>query len=226
MDAMLGNLGTAPAEHAHTGAWVAALLRARIAEGQLVPGAKLSEQALSTALGVSRNTLREAFAALAGEAMVDRIPNRGVFVAHPGSDDVREIYRVRRTIEPAAVLWGEVTEETLGAMDAIVERAVAARDAGSVTDMADANQSLHKAVVSLTGSETLEVLMERVLAKMRLVFHSMATAPDFHSHYVDRNVELVGHLRAGDREAAAEALRSYMDAAETELLGHLGAAGR
>jgi DNA-binding GntR family transcriptional regulator len=223
MNAMLGNLETAAAEHAHTGAWIASVLRSRIAEGRLVPGSKLSEQALSTALGVSRNTLREAFTVLAGESMVDRIPNRGVFVASPGADDVREIYRVRRMIEPAAALWGEVTDEALGAMDSIVARAVSARDAGSVAEMADANQALHRAVVSLTGSGTLELLMDRVLAKMRLVFHAMASAPDFHSHYVNRNVELVGRLRAGRRSEAAEGLRAYLDAAEAELLGHLGA---
>lgn len=98
---------TAPAtvKHAHTGAWVADVLRERIAAGQLTPGRKLSEQSLSAALGVSRNTLREAFTALAGEAVITRIPNRGVFVAAPDAHDVREIYSVRRMIEPAAVLW-------------------------------------------------------------------------------------------------------------------------
>ena len=209
------------AEHAHTAAWIATVLRGRIAAGELTPGSKLSEQALSTALGVSRNTLREAFSSLARESMVTRIPNRGVFVASPGAEEVREIYRVRRMIEPAAALWGEVTPEALENMEAIVERAQAARDAGSVTDMADANQALHSAVVGLTGSESLRGLMDRVLAEMRLVFFAMASAPDFHSHYVDRNVQLVERLRAGQRDEAAAGLRAYLDSAEAELLSHL-----
>lgn len=209
------------AEHAHTGAWIASVLRSRIAAGQLTPGSKLSEQSLSAALGVSRNTLREAFTTLAGESVVTRIPNRGVFVASPGSEEVREIYRVRRMIEPAAVLWGDATPEALDAMDSIIRRARAARDAGSVAEMADANQALHRAVVGLTGSESLQRLMDRVLAQMRLVFHAMASAPDFHSHYVDRNAALVERLRAGKRAEAAAGLRAYLDDAEAELLGHL-----
>ncbi|MEE1620912.1 GntR family transcriptional regulator [Zafaria sp. Z1313] len=218
---LIGNLPDAPATHAHTVGWVAGVLRARIAEGQLVPGSKLSEQALSEALGVSRNTLRESFTVLAGDSVVNRIPNRGVFVASPGPDDVREIYRVRRMIEPAAVLWGELGADALAGMEEIVARARAARDEGFVPGMADANQALHKAVVALSGSATLEELMERVLAQMRLVFHAMASAPDFHTHYVDRNVRLVQRLRAGERAEAAEELRAYLDAAEAELLGHL-----
>ncbi|MHA7292453.1 GntR family transcriptional regulator [Arthrobacter sp. HLT1-21] len=217
----LDNGASGSAEHAHTAAWIASVLRGRIAAGELTPGSKLSEQTLSTALGVSRNTLREAFSALAGESMVTRIPNRGVFVASPGVEEVREIYRVRRMIEPAAALWGEVTPEVLKNMEAIVERAQAARDAGSVPDMANANQALHSAVVGLAGSESLRTLMDRVLAEMRLVFYAMASAPDFHSHYVDRNVQLVERLRAGERDEAAAGLRAYLDSAEAELLGHL-----
>lgn len=134
------------AEHAHTTAWIASVLRNRIAAGELAPGCKLSEQALATAIGVSRNTLRQAFTILAGESIVSRIPNRGVFVASPGVEEVREIYRIRRVIEPA----------------------------------------------------------------------------DFHSQYVEHNVELVQRLRAGQREEAAAGLRNYLDLAEAELLAHLG----
>jgi DNA-binding GntR family transcriptional regulator len=209
------------AEHAHTTAWIASVLRARIAAGQLTPGSKLSEQSLSESLGVSRNTLRQAFTTLAGESIVTRIPNRGVFVAAPGVEEVREIYRVRRTIEPAAVLWGRPSPEELDAMEAIVQRAQAARDAGSVPEMADANQAFHEAIVGLTGSQTVRELMDRVLAEMRLVFHAMSSAPDFHTHYVHRNVQLVKRLRAGENEKAAAELRAYLDAAEAELLGHL-----
>lgn len=209
------------AEHAHTTAWIASVLRARIAAGQLTPGSKLSEQSLSESLGVSRNTLRQAFTTLAGESIVTRIPNRGVFVAAPGVEEVREIYRVRRTIEPAAVLWGRPTPAQLDAMDAIIRRARAARDAGSVPEMANANQAFHEAVVSLTGSELLRELMDKVLAEMRLVFYAMASAPDFHTHYVDRNAKLVEQLRRGENERAAADLRAYLDAAEAELLAHL-----
>ena len=214
------------ATHAHTGSWVAAVLRSRISAGLLAPGTKLSEQSLSQALGVSRNTLREAFTVLAGESVVQRIPNRGVFVAAPQAEDVREIYRVRRLIEPAAVLWGEYPAETLDALEAIVDRARAALAAGSVRDMADANQDLHKALVALCGSVSVAELMDKVLAQMRLVFHALATTPDFHSHYVERNAALVAQLRAGQREEAAVELRRYLDAAEHELLVHIGAMPR
>jgi DNA-binding GntR family transcriptional regulator len=63
-------------------------------------------------------------------------------------------------------------------------------------------------------------LMSRVLAKMRLVFHAMSDAPDFHSHYVSRNSSLVDLLSAGQRMKAADTLQDYLNTAEAELLDH------
>jgi len=203
-------------KHAETGLWVAAQLRSRIEAGQLKPGSKLAEEALREALGVSRNTLREAFAALHSEHIVTRIPNRGVFVAHPTVDDIREIYRVRRFLEPSAVLWsGAVSTEPLAA---IVKAARAAAADGDIPGMAGANQDFHRAIVDRAGSERLNSLMDQVLAEMRLVFHSMAADPAFHEPYVEGNAKIVKLLKAGDRAAAADFLSAYLDRAEAQLL--------
>ncbi|TFB53267.1 GntR family transcriptional regulator [Cryobacterium tagatosivorans] len=211
------------ARHAETGMWVASVLRERIAAGQLAPGSKLSEEALGEALGVSRNTLREAFSALAAEHVVTRIPNRGVYVARPSADDIREIYRVRRYLEPAALAWSPATDVT--PLRLAVERSRAAREAGSVTGMADANQAFHAGVVELAGSERLTLLMKQVLAEMRLVFHSMAADPVFHAPYVEDNARIVELLGAGQRAEAAELMADYLRRAEAQLLAAMAGNG-
>ena len=81
-------------------------LRERISAGLWEPGEKVNEQELAATLGVSRNTLREAFAALSGDGIITRVPNRGVFISSPGIADVRDIYGARAALEPAALQWG------------------------------------------------------------------------------------------------------------------------
>lgn len=215
----LGDITTDRSGHANTTAWVADVLRSRIAAGELPPGTKLSEQQLADSMQVSRNTLREAFTMLSIESVVTRYPNRGVFVASPDADAVREIYSVRRMLEPAAVQWGPKLD--LPRLDAVIADARAARSRGIVAQMAAANQDFHQSLVAMSGSVQLQQMMGRVLAEMRLVFHSMRSEPDFHSRYVEENASLVVLLRAGRRAEAADALRGYLDAAEAELLGHL-----
>lgn len=216
-DAVLAGLRReARAAHAHTAQWVAATLRQRIADGELTPGTKLPEEALREALGVSRNTLREAFATLHAERVVQRIPNRGVFVAHPTAEDVREIYRVRKLVEPAALLWAPRidVEELAG----IVRRGRAAVTEGDIAGMAGANQDFHRTVLSAAGSIRLDALMEQVLAEMRLVFAAMGRDPRFHAPYVEGNERIVELLAGGRRAEAAEYLRDYLDRAEQQLV--------
>ncbi|KHL02692.1 GntR family transcriptional regulator [Sinomonas humi] len=203
-------------KHAETSTWVAAQLRQRIADGDLAPGAKLAEEALREALGVSRNTLREAFATLHAERVVTRIPNRGVFVSHPTADDIREIYRARRLVEPASLLWSPAgpTER----LDEIVREARKAAEAGDVPAMANANQEFHRALVARAGSERLDSLMEQILAEMRLVFASMGSDPRFHAPYVEDNARIVELLEAGNASEAAELMADYLDRAEEQLL--------
>src|SRR3954453_3061387 len=82
---------------------VSDILRSRIADGFFPPGTRLSEDSIGSALGVSRNTLREAFRLLTHERLLIHELNRGVFVRVLTVEDVIDIYQVRRLIECAAV---------------------------------------------------------------------------------------------------------------------------
>ncbi|WP_104091042.1 GntR family transcriptional regulator [Arthrobacter sp. GMC3] len=212
------------ARPAQTGIWVAQVLRNCINDGELVPGAKLSEESLGEALGVSRNTLREAFAALSAERILTRIPNRGVFVAAPTADDVREIYRVRRVLEPAALTTAPApSAQALAALSQVAKEGLAARAAADSSGMADANQKFHKLVVALANSTRLDALMAQILAEMRLVFHAMAKDPAFHGRFVLENATIVGLLVKGSGGQAGQAMTSYLDRAEAELLAAIPA---
>lgn len=212
-----------PGAHAHTAAWAAARLRADISDGRLRPGDRLPEQSVAADLGISRNTLREAFAALAADAVVTREPNRGVHVTRPTAEDVREVYRTRRFLEPGVVLWAEPDASALADLERIAAGAQRALDAGDETAMDGANQRFHRTLVALAGSATLLAAMDTVLARMRLVFALRGSAADFHAAYVPRNAEIARLLRDGHREAAADVLLAYLADAEAEVLASLEA---
>lgn len=85
---------------------VASALREAISAGEFQPGERLSEVKAAERFNCSRNTLRESFTRLAAERIVERIPNRGVFLAMPDADYIRDLFAARAAIEPAAVRWG------------------------------------------------------------------------------------------------------------------------
>lgn len=202
---------------------VANALRERIVDGALRSGTRLTEETIGSALGFSRNTIREAFVLLVSERLAVREPNRGVFVATPSAADVRDLYATRRLVEPAALEHGPaLSDDAVRRLREIVVAARAARDTGDTAGVAQGNQEFHRAIARLGGSRRLDHLMEGALAEMRLVFHQMDNEQDFHAPYLDRNDEIVQLLERGDRAGAAGALRAYLADAEEHLTTALG----
>lgn len=188
---------------------VAAALRHAVSAGEYSPGEKLNEVAVAEKLGVSRNTLREVFAALAADGILDRIPNRGVFIASPTAADIRSLFRARAVVEPGALLWGDAPD--VDALDRIVTDAEASLTGADTATTALANQLFHRTVVTAAGSDLLNEEMDRLLARMRLVFLTVEKVrPHLHSDFVPVNRQIVDLLRTGDRAGAAEALRASL----------------
>lgn len=203
--------------------WAADVLRQGIVAGRLPPGTRLSEARVSEVLGISRNTLREVFAVLGNENLLHRIPNRGVSVARPGADDVREIYRVRLALETSALRWTDPGPQP--GLHAAVEEGRAARRQEDVGGMADANQRFHRAVVELAGSVRQNELMSRILAEMRLVFFSMRQDPSFHAPYIERNARILELFEQGRREESAAQMQRYLQDSRHRLLTALEGPG-
>jgi DNA-binding GntR family transcriptional regulator len=201
-------------------------LRTQIIEGALPPGTQLAEHAAADALGVSRNTLREAFRLLAHERLVIHEPHRGVFVRTLDADDVRDIYTTRRLVECAAVLAGGAGREAVAAIRTAVDAAEVAASEERWNDVGTADLRFHSAIVALADSRRLNDLMRRILAELRLVFHMMDDPHRFHEPYVGRNAEIVTLIEQGRRADAADALTAYLDDAEAHLLGGIAERGR
>lgn len=199
---------------------VADRIRVEVAEARLRVGARLPEQALGEALQVSRNTVREALSQLVAERVLVRIPNRGVFVARPESDDVRDVYSARLVIEPGAVRYGSRATDpaALTAVHDAYREGRTAADAQDWTGVAAANQHFHRAIVALAASPRLEREMGRLLAEMRLVFQRMPGVREFHEPYLARNGEIAALLAAGETGAAADELARYLVSARDQLL--------
>ena len=198
---------------------VADVLRTRIIEGLFPPGTRLSEEAIGRVLGVSRNTLREAFRLLCHERLAVHELNRGVFVRVLSADDVVDLYRLRHLIEGAAVrAAGQCPPGAIDAVRTAVsdgERA-AARELWLEAGTADLR--FHQALAGLLGSPRIDELMRGVLAELRLVFHVMPSRQRFHQAYLARNREICELLEAGNIPAAERALTVYLDDAERELV--------
>jgi DNA-binding GntR family transcriptional regulator len=215
---------------ASTAGRVADVLRTRITEGHLAPGTRLSEEDIGTALGVSRNTLREAFRLLGHERLLVHEFNRGVFVRRLTVDDVRDLYQVRRILECGAVRRAAERLESdpalsqrwpdlLAPVRAAVEEGESAARHDRWVAVGTANMHFHQAVADLAQSPRVTEAMDHLLAELRLVFHVMDAPQAFHQAYLPENRAILEQLAAGDLAGAESAIAAYLDAAEAQLVG-------
>jgi DNA-binding GntR family transcriptional regulator len=143
-------------------------LRAEIVNGGLPPGGRLVERQLAAAYGVSTIAVREAFARLAEEGLVQRIPRRGAFVSELSPDALRDLTRVRIALEQLAVElamqhWTPELERSLRAIVKEMQEAGKAVDAQRLLEL---DLAFHRAFVDAADSEALSEVLGRLASRL------------------------------------------------------------
>ncbi|MDX6362623.1 GntR family transcriptional regulator [Streptomyces sp. NPDC058274] len=190
---------------------VSDILRSRIAEGYFPPGTRLSEDSIGGALGVSRNTLREAFRLLTHERLLVHELNRGVFVRVLTVEDVADIYRTRALVECAVVRGLGAPPYAVDGLAQAVADGLRAAHESDWKGVSTANIHFHRELVALAGSARTDELMRSVFAELRLAFHVVDDPRRLHEPYLARNRQILQTLQAGERDEAEKLLAGYLD---------------
>lgn len=199
----------------------AARIRDMLISGRLLPGQKLSEQKISTALGISRNTLREVFRLLTSQRLLNYIQNRGVFVAAPSEADLIDIYRLRRTVQRGGILASRKTHPALATMRSLAKRAEELARSGAWHEVGTTNMEFHRAMVQLNDSQRVSEAFELALAEMRLVFSLLEDSRHLHEPYISWNMRILEALEANELLTAEKELELYLVQSQSDVLAAL-----
>lgn len=195
-------------------------IRTDILEGRMAPGQQLVEVELVERLGVSRNTLREAFRQLCREGLAVHHRHRGVSVRTVTAADVTEIFTIRRTLELQALGSSNpyVPPPLLAAMDGVVTACDEAAVRGDWRGVGTASLRFHGLIVRLIGSPQIDVFFQTILAQLRLTFAIHPDEEAFQRPWVAEDRGLLTLLQHGEQAAARDTLALYLDESERRLL--------
>lgn len=215
--------GTLSVEHASTVERVTAELRRAVFEGEVESGTPLRELALAESLGVSRPTVREALMALVAEGLAVREPNRGVSVATPRAESVRDVCRARWVLEGAGVqAWADADDDRRKRVRHTLEAYTSAVRAGaSYEELNERHLAFHVSLVELTGSPRLVQMAESLMDELKL---ALAQVDRIHRNAHDqadsheRLVMLLEDGRVDGPSGAYEFLRAHIDDAADEII--------
>ncbi len=79
-------------------------LKRRIITCEILPGSLLTEDLLCEELNASRTPVRDAVGRLEQEGLVSIKPKKGIMVNRVSMNSIRELFEIRRMLEPEAVL--------------------------------------------------------------------------------------------------------------------------
>ena len=205
----------APAETRSLADNVVERLRRAILHGDFEPGERLREEQLAAALEVSRGPIREAFAQLEREGLVQRRRHRGVVVSRLSERDLAEVYSLRVALEALAIRWAARNATTDD--HERMERAVAAIGRSispdvSVRDAAQVDLEFHDLVYEAAHHQRLQRAWLDLRPQVFLFFLSRdyVATPEFREVMVRTHSELVELIRARDEKRADEVAELHM----------------
>jgi len=197
---------------------VIAQLRAEITSGEWPVGSRIpTEPELVEQLGVARNTVREAVRALAHNGLLDIRQGSGTYVLATSelagvmhrrfaTAEPRHVAELRSALETkAAQLAAERrTEQDLKQLDAQLDRRERAWESGDADVFAEADATLHMAIVAASHNDVLAALYADLGSVVRDFLR--ADVGDMRPETHMDHARLVEAIRARDGErAGAEA---------------------
>ena len=195
-------------------------LKTQILTVERAPGALLNEAELADEFGVSKTPVREALRGLAQAGWVVVLPRKGYIVRPVELRDVRDIFAIRRMIEPtlAAEAAQRISGEQLDALDDVVAKQAAA---GNDLRLAlRAARTFHLELAGVAGSHRTHAILADLVDEVRRLHYLL---PKVEGHITSSD-ELRAHrailtaVRNGDRELAHQLMLEHLNEVNRTLM--------
>jgi DNA-binding GntR family transcriptional regulator len=198
-------------------------IRDAVCDGELAPGARITQDEIAERLGVSRQPVVQALVLLKSQGFFREAGRRGLIVTPVSVDMVRAIYELRGSLdETAARLAAERAkpEDLCEGWDILKEgERLAAR--GDVRDLVKCDMAFHEFVYGLSGNPLIRQALEPHLHHLRRVMMAVVEAASYRTRLWQEHAAILTAIadRASDQAGALS--RKHVEAASAEIQAKL-----
>ncbi len=187
-------------------------VRTSVIERSMVPEELYSVYQLSEQLGISRSPVRDALLRLEEAGLVRFERNRGFRIIPTRPEDVAEIFALRLALEvPAARRAGmHADEEFIITLDEYERLTTESAAADAEKEFFERDQQLHDLILGAAGSHRGREIVNRLRVSTRLLGASTAGDTRTLHDIVGEHAPILAAIRAGDAEAAGEAMKNHL----------------
>jgi DNA-binding GntR family transcriptional regulator len=194
-----------------------------ILDHRLPPGTKLVEDRLATAFGVSRTRIRPVLVRLANEQIVTLTLNRGATVAQPTQSEAREVFEVRRLIEPTliACFIDKAGSADIAVLSQCIAQEEEARQAGDMRRAIRLSGDFHLHIANAAQHETLGRILRKLVSRTSLILMTWGTNAQPQSEAgrcgCQEHRALLDAIRLRDAKEAARLMVDHLAQLESQL---------
>jgi DNA-binding GntR family transcriptional regulator len=190
-----------------------------ILDGKLDEGARLTEEFLANALGISKSPIREALNRLETDGLIRIEPRRGAYLQDFATKDINDLYDLREALETHVVRTVQPSPELLAELNQSVQRMRRYLQDNDKPRYIDEDMRFHAILATATKNERLCRALENVqnliwIFRRKTYDLSSSTAQDFHE-------AIVMALNTGDRVQAEATMRKHIRTVQDRLIEFL-----
>lgn len=196
---------------------------AAILEHRLKPGTKLGEDRMAAIFQINRSRMREVFARLFHDGVVELVPQRGAFVAKPSPELARDVFEMRRLVEPGVVsrLIAVQTPEMLKRLREHYALEVDARARGDKRAVIRLSGEFHTLLAELAGN-TVMIKSMRILATLTCLVIALYDAPTGDACRADEHHQIIDAIANRDKARAQKLMLGHLSHIEESLIFDAG----
>ena len=195
-------------------------LEEEILNGELKKGESLTENALSSRLGVSRTPIRAALHHLAEEGLVKIEANRGVTVVGVSETDLVDIYTIRMRLEGLASreAASKISQEDLSDLRDSVELSefyIRKKDAEHLKEL---DTKFHEIIYRASANPRLNKILSELHRNIRVYRKLSLSVSERLEKSVEEHREILSAIESGNAEEADRLMTSHISSALDSVL--------
>ena len=196
---------------------------AEIAEGKLLPGARIIQEQIAHDLGVSRQPVQQALFLLRNQGVLRDAPGRGLIVAPMDLDYVENMYEMRAVIEGLACRRAAQmnAERARKQGPALIRSGRSAVKQGSVAALIAADMKFHAFIYELSENPLIAPAMEAHWSYTQRVMGEVLMRDEKPRDIWDQHEAILEAIGAGKAPIAENAAREHITQASWFMVQRL-----
>lgn len=187
-------------------------LREAIVTARIKPGAGLSETDVAQAMNISRTPVREAFARLFEEGLIEISPQTGTRVSLIDMARVREATFIRSTLESAVIAHAELEPQSgiIDELEMLLRQQERSRDNNDMVALHRADMAFHSGLMNAFRMPRAWTACQHVSADMIRVQFLIGMRPDHIEAIVSEHRGILDSIRDKDFAQASALLAAHI----------------